>query len=1060
MDKARPLNQHVAQKVMAMASLMVAATASILVGLQLDGRDGLWELSGSHAAWIAQAAEHHGLRPRGINLQTGYDLNKEATWNRLQHLWQQHRPRKLWFSLPCQSWCPWTSLDKQEQRQARNLATQRRRDRRTLGLAVEFIKFVLSQDDTTEIYLEMPTNNHGWKQAALLHLREWLELRMIPWLGCRMDGCVYGLRAGDQGDLVLKKWTVMTTDEKFHQSYRAKVCHGNHNHSSANGIDYHTESCYPKRMVESWTRFWKDGLAPLRHHRLLSLQEDLPALCEDGPEESPTEIVEDLVIHATDDLVDHEFLLSESCRIQHEHQAREARAHGLYDWATCESLLLQLHDYAKSNRRIHSRGTTSGVNSFGLGAYSHGAFKGISKLTFKNQELTRYLNSFIRHHLPDQSWSSIMVTFNTMALPHQDHHNLKGTSSILTYLGNFDNGGLWLQGTPPGDQRVVKRMVPGIGYVNGYVKPTKNRFVVFDPRQRHGSQRWTGFRISVAAYTTRMAPWLGSREKRVLTEIGFPKNALDPRQPLPIHVASAQQTTEESNQPESPPLVASAQQTTEQSNQPESPPLVAFGSSDMFPAVESEVPPEGVSQAEYEAWQSKVSKFHRAAGHPTNRNLARIISDGGHPQWKVDVALRHKCPACEANRPGSTSAGSIPPASTSPMYKAWQAVTVDAAEWIVPGTRQKVKFLLFMDYATKLRMVAPIRTVEVMSMHAESAEDVIKAFSERWLSVFPKPQVVIMDAAKTFTSNQMHDFLSSVNILPHFIAEKEHWSHGVAEAAVQDVKSTATAIHLEARDQPPHVTLHLTAVAWNSTEYTAGFSAFQWAYGRNYNISEEDYRTFANEADHQQQDFSQLVAARQRAEEIARRTKAQRVLSKLANTTVRQPLRVFKEMDLVKIWRRVWPLEVHKGPRGGAKMSGRPHWIGPGRVVFHELLPQQREGDQRKHIVWVLLGARLYKCSVHSVRASDRDRAFHLRDLINKKTPANGKAWQTSCQDASTRILWTRNHVRMKLSYLIYHNFRMRLRFNLHQGESGRRLHFEQATTWIVQSVNGYRLKM
>ena len=35
---------------------------------------------------------------------------------------------------------------------------------------------------------------------------------------------------------------------------------------------------------------------------------------------------------------------------------------------------------------------------------------------------------------------------------------------------------------------------------------------------------------------------------------------------------------------------------------------------------------------------------------PTNKNLARIVKDGGHPDWKVQVALDHKCPGCESLR--------------------------------------------------------------------------------------------------------------------------------------------------------------------------------------------------------------------------------------------------------------------------------------------------------------------------------------------------------------------------------------------------------------------------
>ena len=295
------------------------------------------------------------------------------------------------------------------------------------------------------------------------------------------------------------------------------------------------------------------------------------------------------------------------------------------------------------------------------------------------------------------------------------------------------------------------------------------------------------------------------------------------------------------------------------------------------------------------------------------------------------------------------------------------AIAVDSAEWIPPGRRIKVKFLVMMDVATKLRVVQPLFTYGFLEMRTESGQDFIRAFSERWLSTFPKPQVVLLDSAKSFVAQPVQEFFSQLNILTHYVAEKESWAHGTVEATVQDVKHTASAIFLENLDVAPDIVLHLAAAALNATEYTAGYSAFQWAYGTSYNITDEDQRTF-----HQVQprvDFTRLVVGRQKAEEIARSTRAKRALTKLNNTTVRQPLRNYSPMDLVKVWRRVWPQEQHKGPRSGFKKSGRPHWVGPGRVVFSEVLPHQKDHeDVRRHVVWVLIGTQLLRCSVHSVR--------------------------------------------------------------------------------------------
>ena len=206
------------------------------------------------------------------------------------------------------------------------------------------------------------------------------------------------------------------------------------------------------------------------------------------------------------------------------------------------------------------------------------------------------------------------------------------------------------------------------------------------------------------------------------------------------------------------------------------------------------------------------------------------------------------------------------------------------------------------------------------------------------------------------TAKSMHDFCNSVGVQLAFPPEKESWAHGIVEAAIQDVKMTATAIQTSSPEQNPEVTLYLVAAALNSTEYTRGFSSFQWCFGKAYNITEEDIRTFEQlPQDQRRREFEQLVQARQKAEDIARSTRAKRVLSKLVNTTVRQPLRTFQPIDLVKVWRRVWPAELHRGARQGLKKSGKPHWIGPGRVIFQEVLPHQQADDDRRHVVWVLI---------------------------------------------------------------------------------------------------------
>ena len=392
---------------------------------------------------------------------------------------------------------------------------------------------------------------------------------------------------------------------------------------------------------------------------------------------------------------------------------------------------------------------------------------------------------------------------------------------------------------------------------------------------------------------------------------------------------------------------------------------------------------------ELEKWKTRVSHFHKAAGHPTNRNLARVIRDSGAPDWKVRVALEHSCETCKSLKSGGLSSGQIPPAATHSLPKAWQVLGLDAFEWTVPGLKKKARFLLIIDLATKLRSAALIRTYPDNAMHGESSEEVIHALVSGWLAHYPKPEIIIPDNASSFSSVHFHEFVLAQGIRLHLPPEKEAWSHGIVESAGKDVKHVATAIQTESLDNTPEMTLALACSALNSTEYTAGFSAHQWASGSHYSISDEDVRLW--QAVDPSKEFVNVAKARQDAEEVARQSRAQRVLSKLSNTTVRQPLRKFSITDLVMVWRRVQLGEHNQGTRGGLKKSGRPHWAGPGRVVFAEAIPHQEADDSREHIVWVLMGRKLWRCSAHSVRpVNETERLQH--ELFEKSDPTQ---WRT-----------------------------------------------------------------
>ena len=385
------------------------------------------------------------------------------------------------------------------------------------------------------------------------------------------------------------------------------------------------------------------------------------------------------------------------------------------------------------------------------------------------------------------------------------------------------------------------------------------------------------------------------------------------------------------------------------------------------------------SPEEQEQWERKLLRFHKAAGHPNNRSLARMVKDAGKPRWQVEQALKLKCPACESVRPGGESSRQVPPLSTRPLPQAWEIVLIDVAEWVSIPHRTKIKFILLMDAATKFKATEVLLTYGINEMKAETTSQVIEVFSRRWLAERPKPQVVVPDNASSFKSMAFGDFLSDVNIMLSPPPETEHWAHGVAEHAIGDLKTVMDRLQAGEPTFSPSTILSLATMSLNQVEVVKGYSPYQWVYGKDFSLTDEDNITMdqlESEAPHVE--FARLLTKRVDAEAIARKVRAERTMSRLSHSMSRQPLRKFLPTDLVKVWRHRQPHELHRGRRGGFRASARPYWIGPGRVVFQEVLQHQHPDDPARHIVWVVLGNKLLRCSPHSVRLlSEQERAWH-----------------------------------------------------------------------------------
>ena len=85
-----------------------------------------------------------------------------------------------------------------------------------------------------------------------------------------------------------------------------------------------------------------------------------------------------------------------------------------------------------------------------------------------------------------------------------------------------------------------------------------------------------------------------------------------------------------------------------------------------------------------------------------------------------------------------------------------------------------------------------------------------------------------------------------------------------------------------------------------------------------------------------------------------------------------------------KFGAKVLPSDAYKGPRGGMKRTSRLAGLDLEELSSLNYFLIKDRDDPRRHIIWVLMHGKLFKCSVHSVRPVTAVERFH-HDVHSKE---------------------------------------------------------------------------
>lgn len=167
---------------------------------------------------------------------------------------------------------------------------------------------------------------------------------------------------------------------------------------------------------------------------------------------------------------------------------------------------------------------------------------------------------------------------------------------------------------------------------------------------------------------------------------------------------------------------------------------------------------------------SAIKKLHVNLGHPSTRDMIRILRHSKASSEAIKAAQSFQCSVC-ANHQKPASAL---PAKTGRVGEFNSKVGLDAK--YLPGWKpnQRVPCISIVDYATSMHVMAPIFT-------KESAELIKGVFRDSWVNWAGPPEVLETDPSEPNMSRDVANFCDGLGIHIQSIAAGSHWQLGKVE---------------------------------------------------------------------------------------------------------------------------------------------------------------------------------------------------------------------------------------------------------------------------------------
>ena len=298
-------------------------------------------------------------------------------------------------------------------------------------------------------------------------------------------------------------------------------------------------------------------------------------------------------------------------------------------------------------------------------------------------------------------------------------------------------------------------------------------------------------------------------------------------------------------------------------------------------------------------------KLHRQFAHPSQKKFVGLLKDAG--VWSDDLKevtddIYASCDLCHAYT--KTPAR---PAVALPMASDFnEKVCMDLKKW-------KDQWILHMvDMFSRF-------SVSVF-INRKRASDVIEKIMKCWVSVFGVMGALLTDNGGEFSSDEMREVASILNIELHTTAAESPFQNGLCEKNHAIIDTMLMKMADEQRNTPLDVLLCWSNMAKNALQMWHGYSSYQIVFGRNPklpNIMSENVSALHGSTS------SEMLAMHLNALHSARKAFITSEADERIKRALRSKIRASEQI-------------FNSGDRVFYKREGREKWLGPAKVVCQD----------------------------------------------------------------------------------------------------------------------------